>query len=294
MRTRMLLTVAIFVTVGWLLLVATLSLQETSLIFLPSRTINRTPANLGLTAEELSIAAANGVTLHGWWIRSGSNQTAIWYHGNAGNISHRLANAQRLIDELHIDVVLVDYRGYGNSTGSPEEDGLYRDGTAIYDTVRRRGVPATDIILFGRSLGAAIAIETALRRPAGKLVLESAFRSIPALARQLYWFVPSRVVRTQLDNESKIHRIDIPLLVLHGENDRLIPIQHGRELFRLAREPKTFHQIRGAGHNDTWTTGGTSYWNAWRTFLSAERVPQHGSQGDGAYRPHTATQRPRE
>ena len=264
-----LLAFTLFVTIGWLLLVGMLSLQEKSLIFLPSKTLGRTPRDLGLTAEELEITTTDGVTLHGWWIKAGNNQTAIWYHGNAGNISHRLANTLRLIEELNVDVVLVDYRGYGKSTGNPDENGLYLDGTAIYDAVAKRGVPPGDIILFGRSLGAAVAIETALHRPAGKLVLESAFQSIPVLARRLYWFVPSPVVRTRMDNESKIRRINIPLLMLHGEDDQLVPIEHGKQLFSLAREPKTFHRIAGAGHNDTWTTGGTAYWNAWRAFLAS-------------------------
>ena len=264
-----LLAFTAFVIVGWLILVALLSLQESSLIFAPAKLLRRTPQDLGLDAQELRITAVDGEILHGWWIRSGGNRTAIWYHGNAGNISHRLPNARRMVDELNIDIVRVDYRGYGRSTGKPDENGLYLDGAAIYDAVAEHGVPPENIILFGRSLGSAIAIETALHRRAGKLVLESAFRSIPALARHYYWFVPSPVVRTRMDNAAKIARIDVPVLILHGEADRLVPFGHSKRLFELAQRPKTFHRIAGAGHNNTWTTEGTAYWNAWRTFLAS-------------------------
>ena len=256
-----------FVTVGWLMLVGLLSLQESSLIYAPARDVDRTPADVGLNAEEVHITASDGEVLHGWWIRTGSNRTAIWYHGNAGNISHRLPNARRMVDELSIDIVLVDYRGYGRSTGTPDEAGLYLDGAAIYDAVADRGIPPESIILFGRSLGAAVAIETALHHPAAKLMLESAFRSIPALARRYYWFVPSPVIRTRMDNAAKIGRINAPVLLLHGDADSVVPIGHSRQLFEAARSPKALHQIAGAGHNNTWTTGGTAYWEAWRAFL---------------------------
>ena len=264
-----LLAFTAFVTVAWIFLVALLSLQESTLIFAPARLVRRTPQDLGLNAQELQIRAADGEILHGWWIRTGSDQTAIWYHGNAGNISHRLPNARRMVDELNIDIVLVDYRGYGLSTGKPDENGLYLDGAAIYDAVTEHGVSPENIILFGRSLGSAVAIETALHRSTGKLVLESAFRSIPALARRHYWFVPDSVIRTRMDNAAKISKIDVPVLLLHGETDRIVPFSHSKRLFELARRPKTFHRIAGAGHNDTWTTGGTAYWNAWRAFLAS-------------------------
>ena len=124
-----------------------------------------------------------------------------------------------------------------------------------------------DIILFGRSLGGAVAIETALRRPAGVLVLESVFRSVPALAREHYWFVPSAVVRTRMDNVPKMARVRTPMLVLHGDRDRIVPLSHGRRLVEAAGGAARFHVIAGAGHNDTWLVGGEPYARAWETFL---------------------------
>ena len=261
------LSVAGFVALGWLVLVGLLAFQERRLIFFPTRTLAAAPADVGLRAEELSITAADGVTLHGWWIEGPGDRVLIWYHGNAGNIGDRLHNARWFVDRLGVDVVLVDYRGYGRSEGTPDEEGLYLDGLAIYDAVAARAVRAEDIVLFGRSLGGAIAIETALRRPAGALVLESVFRSVPALAREHYWFVPTAVVRTRMDNVSKMARVRTPVLVLHGDRDGIVPLSHGRRLFEAAGSAARFHVIEGAGHNDTWLVGGEPYGRAWETFL---------------------------
>ena len=255
------------VVVAWLLLVGLLMLQERRLIFFPTRALAALPADFGLHAQELSISAADGVLLHGWWIQGPGNRVLIWYHGNAGNIGHRLDNARWFVEQLGVDVVLVDYRGYRRSQGTPDEEGIYLDGLAIYDAVAARSVRAEDIVLFGRSLGGAVAIEVALQRPVAAIVLESPFRSVPALAREHYWFVPSFLVRTQMDNESKIGSADVPTLVLHGDRDQVVPATHGRRLFELAARPARFHLIAGAGHNDTYLVGGVRYRDAWLAFL---------------------------
>ena len=261
------LSIAGLLAFSWLALVALLALQERRLIFFPSRNLAAAPADFGLRAEELSITAADGVSLHGWWIQGPGDRVLIWYHGNAGNIGDRLHNARWFVDRLGVDVVLVDYRGYGRSRGTPDEDGVYLDGLAIYDAVAARSVRADDIVLFGRSLGGAVAIETALLRPAGALVLESVFRSVPALAREHYWFVPSAVIRTRMDNESKIRRVQAPTLLLHGDRDSIVPLAHGRRLFELAASPARLHVIEGAGHNDTYLVGGEPYAEMWGAFL---------------------------
>ena len=261
------LSIAGLLAFSWLALVALLALQERRLIFFPSRNLAAAPADFGLRAEELSITAADGVSLHGWWIQGPGDRVLIWYHGNAGNIGDRLHNARWFVDRLGVDVVLVDYRGYGRSRGTPDEEGVYLDGLAIYDAVAARSVRADDIVLFGRSLGGAVAIETALLRPAGALVLESVFRSVPALAREHYWFVPSAVIRTRMDNESKIRRVQAPTLLLHGNRDGIVPLAHGRRLFELAASPARLHVIEGAGHNDTYLVGGEPYAEMWGAFL---------------------------
>ena len=266
-RFRSVMSVVLYAVLAWLALVAWLALNERRLLFFPDRTLAAEPADFGLPAEELSIAAGDGVTLHGWWIEGPGERVLIWYHGNAGDIADRLPNARWFVDTLGVDVVLVDYRGYGRSTGRPDEAGVYLDGLAVYDAVAARGVAARDIVLFGRSLGGAVATEVALQRPAGALVLEAAFRSVRAMAREHYWFVPSALVRSRLDNESRIGRVPAPTLFLHGDRDRIVPLDHSRRLFELAAHPEHFHVIEGAGHNDTYLVGGELYAEVWRAFL---------------------------
>ncbi len=265
---------AVLAAACWLLLVGWLVLQERRLVFFPARALVAGPADFGLRAEELSVRTDDGLTLHGWWIAGPGRRVLIWYHGNAGNIADRLHNARWFVEQLGIAVVLVDYRGYGHSEGAPDEAGLYRDGLAIYDAVAARGVPAHDVVLFGRSLGGAVAVEVALRRSAGALVLESAFRSVPAMARVHYWFVPRGAIRTQMDNESKIGRVAAPILFLHGDRDRIVPLAHSRRLLELAVRPARLHVVEGAGHNDTYLVGGAPYTDAWRKFLRDTAAPE--------------------
>ena len=252
---------------GWLALVVLLVLQERRLIFFPARALAAAPADFGLAAEELSIRTADGVLLHGWWIEGAGDRVLVWYHGNAGNIGHRLHNARWFVDRLGVSVVLVDYRGYGRSSGSPDEAGVYADGLAVHDAVTARGVRPEQVVLFGRSLGGAVALEVALHRPAGAVVLESVFRSVRALAHEHYPFVPGFLVRTRMDNVSKVGRVEAPVLVLHGDRDSIVPLAHGQDLFARAAGPARLHVIAGAGHNDTYLVGGEPYAATWRTFL---------------------------
>jgi len=255
------------VFVGWLLVVALMVALESSLIYFPARELAARPADYGLEAEELRVTAADGVGLHGWWIKGRGETALVWYHGNAGNISHRLENARELVERFGLDIFLVDYRGYGLSEGAPSEPGLYADGLAVYDEARAKGFAPGAIVLFGRSLGASVAVEVALAREARAIILETPFRSLPAMAREHYPFVPTFLIRTRYDSEAKIPRLRVPVLVLHGDRDEIVPLSHAQRLFDLAPEPKRFFLIRGAGHNDTYVAGGDAYFDAWREFL---------------------------
>lgn len=261
------------VFVAWLLMVALMMALESSLIYFPARGLAARPADYGLEAEELRVTAADGVRLHGWWIKGRGETALVWYHGNAGNISHRLDNARELVGRFGLDVFLADYRGYGLSEGGPSEAGLYADGLAVYDEARARGFSPRAVVLFGRSLGAAVALEVALARETRAVILETPFRSIPAMARAHYPFVPTFLIRTRYDSESKIARLRVPVLVLHGDRDEIVPLAHAQRLFDLAPEPKRFFLIRGAGHNDTYVAGGEAYFQAWGEFLQAHRGP---------------------
>jgi fermentation-respiration switch protein FrsA (DUF1100 family) len=241
--------------------------SEDRLIYFPQRTLEARPADYGLSAEDLAVETADGVKLAGWWIRGRGETVLLYFHGNAGNISHRLERARDLVGTLGLDVVLVDYRGYGESGGKPSERGLYEDGEAIWRAVAARGVAPGRIVLFGESLGCAIAIETARRRACRAVILEAPFLSVPEMARSIYPFVPSFLIRSRFDNASKIAALTVPKLIVQAERDEIVPPKQTRRLFELAAPPKEYFVIPGARHNDAASVGGRPYLEAWRRFL---------------------------
>ncbi|MGE5279086.1 MAG: alpha/beta hydrolase [Acidobacteriota bacterium] len=247
--------------------VALLLAFEDRFLYFPRRVLDARPADYGLAAEELSLETGDGVRLYGWWIRGRGETALLYFPGNAGNVSHRLDRARGLVEGLGLDVVLVDYRGYGRSGGKPSEKGLYEDGEAIGRAAQARGFAADRIVLFGESLGGAVAIETALRRPCRALILEAPFLSVPAMARAVYPFLPAFLVRTQFDNGAKIGRISVPKLIVQAERDEVVPPAQSRRLFDLAPAPKEYFVIPGAGHNDSYLVGGKPYLDVWRRFL---------------------------
>lgn len=251
----------------FVLILTTLVLRQDRLLYFPTRALASGPAAFGLSAIELSVPTEDGPRLHGWWIKGNGRRAVLYFHGNAGNAADRLERAGLLNARFGLDIFLVDYRGYGRSEGSPSEDGLYRDGRAIYQEAIRSGFGADRIILFGESLGSAVALELATERPCAALVLETPFLSIPAMAREHYPFVPAFLIRSRFDNGSRIPAVTAPTLVILAENDEVVPPSQGRRLFDLARSKKTLVVIPSAHHNDTYVVGGEAYWAAWQTFL---------------------------
>jgi len=244
-----------------------LASNEARFIYFPAREYDAVPENYGLRAETLDISAAEGASLKGWWIRNRGREVLLYFHGNGGNISHRLERAKLLTDALGLDLFLVDYRGYGHSGGSPSEKGLYADGAAIYQAARERGFSPEKIVLFGESLGCAVAIETALSHPCRAVILEAPFLSVPAMAKAIYPFLPRFLVRTRFDNGSKVPRLTMPKLIAVAERDDVVPPKQGLRLYELAAPPKELYIIRGATHNDTYIVGGEDYLAAWKQFL---------------------------
>ena len=247
---------------------------EERLIYFPSRETEATPDSLGLEHEEVFLDASDGTRIHGWFLpalprRSGSF-TVLVCHGNAGNISGRLDRSLLLQRRLGVDVLLFDYRGFGQSEGSPSEEGTYLDAVAANRyLVEERGIARERLILFGESLGAAVAIELSLRENAAALVLEAPFASIAEMTRVAYPFLApfTSFVRTRYDNLRKIPEVALPLLVFHARRDPVVPFEQGEAVFRAAREPKTFVAVENAGHADVFLAGGEAYWSAWKNFL---------------------------
>ena len=240
------------------------------MIFHPSPTLAGTPRQVGLECEDIFFTTRDGVRLNGWFIPHPESQfTLVWFHGNAGNISHRIDNIKLLHDKVKVNVFIFDYRGYGRSEGHASEAGTYLDGEAALDLLRKKlGVKSDKIILFGRALGAAVATEMATRFINQGLILESPFISIAEMARIVLPFLPIRfLLQTRYDVETTITKIRVPLLVLHGDRDEIVPFSHGETIFDKAPEPKKFFAIPGANHNDNYVVGGEIYFQQIKEFV---------------------------
>ncbi|VUZ85715.1 Alpha/beta hydrolase family protein [Candidatus Methylomirabilis lanthanidiphila] len=244
---------------------------ENRFIFFPDKRIEATPRDRGLAYEEIYFTTSDGIRLHGWWIPgTGSSLTILWFHGNGGNISHRLDNITLRHDLLGTNIFIFDYRGYGRSEGEASEEGTYHDGDAAIGYLRgRRDVDPTKIVFLGESLGSAVAVEMATRHDCVALILESPFLSIAEMAKASFPLLPiGSLLQTKYDTLAKIGRIRAPLLIVHGENDEIVPFRHGRRLFEAASEPKEFYGIPRARHNDLYLIGGPAYLETLNRFFA--------------------------
>jgi fermentation-respiration switch protein FrsA (DUF1100 family) len=244
----------------------------TRFIFHSSRDVLSTPDQLGMNYEDVWFRSTDGVQLHGWYVPADSpGPLVVYFHGNAANISHRVKNLQYL-HRLGLPVFIFDYRGYGASEGRPlREQDLYRDGRGALDWLRQRGWQPERMIYFGRSLGAAVALQMALETPPAGVVLECSFTSLRDMGRKrspvTFALAGWWALGEPFDNFAKIPRLQRPLLIIHGDRDQVVPWSMGKSLFDNAPEPKTFLSVSGAGHSDSYLVGGTDYQIAWENFL---------------------------
>lgn len=217
-----------------------------SLIFFPDRTSDPPPPGV----EERTFAAADGTRLSAFHAPAPDEKAPVlvWSHGNAGNVSSR-ADVLVALASRGLGVLAFDYRGYGRSEGRPSEDGVYADAEAAYDLLRRDGVAAERIVAFGESIGGAVAIELARRRPCGALVALSTFTTLNEVAR-IHYGPLATLIATRFPSIERIGSLAIPILVLHGDRDEIVPFALGERLFAAARDPKRFVTVPGAFHND--------------------------------------------
>ena len=265
-------TVLLMATALYVAFVAMLYFSQNRMLFLPhipGRMLDSTPAVIGLEYEQVTLTTADGIELDGWFIASQSpGPTLLFFHGNAGNISHRL-DSIHIFHELGLNVFIFDYRGYGRSTGKPSERGVYRDAESAwhYLTVRRAITPSR-IILFGRSLGGAITAWLAARTNPGAVIIESTFTSVPDMAAKLYPLVPVRLLaRLEFNALDVMHDITSPVLIIHSREDEIIPFDHGQALYQKAPSPKDFIELSG-GHNDGFILSGNIYVQGLKRFLT--------------------------
>jgi len=227
--------------------------NQDRLLFLPGvpgREVVATPATIGLRFESVTLATADGERLDAWLVPAAeARATLLFCHGNAGNISHRL-DSLRLFHDLGLSALIFDYRGYGRSTGTPTEAGTYRDAQAAWQYLtQHRHISPQRIVLFGRSLGAAVAAELATRSAPGALIVESAFTSVPDMAAHLYPYFPARwLARLHYPTRDYLATVSCPVLVVHSREDEIIPFTHGQQLYDAAREPKRLLELHG-DHN---------------------------------------------
>lgn len=248
--------IAFLAFLAYLGLAALIYFKQDALVFQAAmdRGYQATPASIGLRFDALTLTTDDGETLDAWHVPVRASKNAhgliLIFHGNAGNIGHRL-DYLRMFHDLGYASLILDYRGYGRSSGQPSEDGTYLDAAAAWrHGTQALGYPANRIVLFGESLGGAVAAQlAAVQRPAA-LILASTFTSVPDLGAGIYPWLPVRLLtRIRYGTRERLASITSPVLVIHSRSDDIIPFAHGEQLFAAARPPKRFIAIEG-GHNE--------------------------------------------
>ena len=238
-------------TAFWILATAGLAIVvlrplENRLLYFPERAMHGSPADAGMDFEDVRLVAADGVRIHAWHVRvAEARAIVIHFHGNAGNISERLPWATAFAAN-RMETLLVDYRGFGRSDGAPSEEGLYRDADAAYEWARPRGLP---IVVYGESLGGAVAVDLAARHAVAGLVVQSSFTRLADMADRIFPFAGA-IVSQKFDSLAKIGRVRRPVLVIHGDRDEIVPFEMGVRLHAAARTSGPLFVVSGAHHND--------------------------------------------
>lgn len=261
----------------YVLLALMLFLFQDRMVFLsnlPGRALTATPRDAGFDYEDVTLETSDGLKLHGWYVPTVlARGVVLFLHGNAGNISHRL-DSIAIFRELGLDTLIIDYRGYGQSQGKPSERGTYLDAEAAWHyLVSNRGVAAERIIVFGRSLGGAVAAWLANQYRPAALIIESSFSSALDMAHKLYPFMPVRLI-TRLDYPVKLYvsRLYCPLLVIHSRDDEIIPFAMAEANYNSAADPKSLLEIWG-DHNNGFLLSGDHYLSGLNEFIQ-ENLPQ--------------------
>jgi fermentation-respiration switch protein FrsA (DUF1100 family) len=242
--------------------------KQGGMLYFPDKVIHETPKNIGLQYEETAFETKDGVSISGWYIPAEKERGVLLFcHGNAGNISHRLESI-KIFHSLNLSVLIFDYRGYGKSEGRPTEKGTYRDADAAWDYLLNvKGKSPKNIILFGRSLGGAVAAELALRKNPAGLIIESSFKSVPDLGRKFYPWLPVRLLsRFGYSTIDKVALIRCPKLIIHSPGDEIVPFDQGKAIYGKASPPKDFLEITG-GHNEGFLTSGKVYTEGLERFI---------------------------
>lgn len=237
-------------------------------IFFPTKEITKTPSEINLQYEDLRLATPGGSIVHGWYLPAPNGQKlVIFFHGNAGNISDRLPTIETIYD-LGYSVLIMDYQGYGSSTGRPSESGTYATALVSWDyATKTLGLEPSNIIVYGRSLGGAVATWLAARQGPAGLIIESTFTRMADLSAHYYPYLPARfLTRIHYDSMSQITRVRCPIFSAHSQNDELIPFALGQELSKAAPRLARFFTLKG-GHNQAFIMSGDEYYRQLDRFI---------------------------
>ena len=242
---------------------------QARLMYFPMKHIFELPSDYGIKYEDIKIKTKDNILLHSWWIPHEQNRGVVLVcHGNGGNVSHRL-HLVNAFQSLGFSTFLFDYRGYGHSKGKPSEKGTYLDAEAAYNfLINNKQVDPKKIVVYGESLGSAVAIELATRKEIGAIILEGSFTSVPDVAAESYFFLPVRwFIRYQYNSLAKINTLSIPILFIHSPEDDIISFKHGKKLFDAYNGEKEFLNTSG-GHNDGGFVNDEKYLSVVQNFLN--------------------------
>lgn len=261
--------ILVIVTSACLILAGFIFVFQSQFVYYPTRPVTTDPADISLEFENVTLETKDGVRLSGWFIpHSDARGVLLFCHGNAGNIGHRMESIE-IFHRLGLDVFIFDYRGYGQSEGKPSETGTYQDAEAAWrHLTKKRQIEPGRIIIFGRSLGGAVAAWLAQHHTPAALILESSFTSLPDIAATLYPYLPVRLLlRFKYSTAEYLKKIDCPVLIVHSPDDDIMPFSHGQRLFATASEPKSFLEIGGT-HNEGFLTSGSHYQESLNAFIT--------------------------
>lgn len=259
--------IILYLVVIFILVCVYVRYLESKSVFYPSVRLAATPQEIGLRYEDILMATRDGTAIHGWLIKAPAAQsTLIFLHGNAGNIGDRLGKID-LFYKMGINILIFDYRGYGQSKGRSTEQGIYNDALAAFDYLKGRDdTKMMPVVGYGESLGGAVAVDLAAQRSLAALILDSTFSSAPDMARRMYPYLPTCCMSVKLDSIRKIKNVGIPKLFLHSTDDEIVPYALGRKLYEAAPAPKAFLDIIG-DHNDGYVNDGEKVKEGIKGFL---------------------------
>lgn len=277
MNSKTIINIIVYLLIGFLVIVALMAIFQNHLIFHPSSRMIDSPDRLDMPWSEHWIETSDGIRLHGWMIGEPDDKPVVVYsHGNAGNISGRVDIARQIANQ-GAAVFMYDYRGYGQSEGSPDEKGIYTDGTAVMEYVQNRlGISPGRVVYYGRSLGGTVAARQASEFGGAGLVLDAAFINGKEIASDIYPFIPRFLVRVEFPVDRYLRESDVgKVMIMHARTDRIIGFHHGEKLHEIASEnnESTFVELDGT-HNNSFNSSREIYNQSWKNFLEEIRKTQ--------------------